>query len=149
MVTTCLNKKGGGSANSQPPSPPTNGPFPSKSGATLWRRTMSLSHSTKIPSTIPVLSGPQALREYFAPRQCLRLKEAATCINLSYSRFYRRIQGGTLSLRIRTDEIGERFVLLDDLIDYLFGPSTNPASIPPPGSAKRGPGRPRKEGGAR
>ena len=104
---------------------------------------MSLSHSTKIPSTIPVLSGPDALRAFFAPRQRLRLKESALCVGLSYSRFYRRIQDGTLGLRVRTDEIGERYVLLSDLIVYLF-PEEQPAqpSITPP--VKRKLGRPRK-----
>jgi predicted DNA-binding transcriptional regulator AlpA len=111
---------------------------------------MSLSHSRKTPSTIPVLSGPDALRAYFEPRQILQLKESASVVGLSYSRFYRRIQAGTLSLKIRKNEIGERFVLLDDLIDYLFGPTTDPASFPPPtGAPKRKSGRPRKDGGAR
>jgi hypothetical protein len=109
---------------------------------------MSLSHSRKTPSTIPVLSGPDVLREYFAPRQRLRLWEAAKCIDLSYSRFFRRIQAGTLNLRVRTDELGSRYVLLDDLISYIFFPAdihqpdTDPHSLQP--SKKRGPGRPRK-----
>ena len=43
---------------------------------------MSLSHSKKIPSNA-VLSGPEALREYYFPRQRLLLKEAALCLNYS------------------------------------------------------------------
>jgi len=106
----------------------------------------SLSHSTKNPSTVTVastgLSGPDALRAYFAPRQVLRLNETAQVLNYSYSHFFRRIQAGTLSLRIRKNEVGERFVLLDDLIAYLFPPTEQDSSSPSP--AKKRPGRPRK-----
>ena len=135
-------RKGGGSANSQPPSPPTNGPYPSSREPNNWRRTMSFSHPKKNPSTVTVagLSGPQALRDFFNPRQVLRLKEAAQVLNYSYSHFFRRIQAGTLSLRIRKNEVGERYVLLDDLISYLFPPEESTSSPMP---AKRKPGRPR------
>lgn len=110
---------------------------------------MSLSHSTKNPSTVTIagLSGPQALRDFFNPRQVLKLKEAAQVLNYSYSHFFRRIQAGTLSLKIRKNEIGERYVLLDDLISYLFSPAEESTSSLTP--KKRGPGRPRKVGGAK
>nr|EES52937.1 MAG: hypothetical protein UBAL3_82700050a [Leptospirillum ferrodiazotrophum] len=103
---------------------------------------MSLSHSTKNPSTVTIagLSGPQALRDFFNPRQVLKLKEAAQVLNYSYSHFFRRIQAGTLSLKIRKNEIGERYVLLDDLISYIFPPEESTSSLTP---AKRKPGRPR------
>ena len=116
----------------------------------------SLSHSKKNPSTVTPtgLSGPDALRAYFAPRQVLRLKEAALCLNYSYSHFFRRIQAGTLTLKIRKNEVGERFVLIDDLISYIFPPTEQATSSPSP--AKKKLGRPRKtvtsdgrEGGAR
>ncbi len=104
---------------------------------------MSLSHPKKNPSTVTNdgLSGPDALRAFYAPRQVLRLKEAALVLNYSYPHFYRRIQAGTLSLRIRKNEAGERYVLLDDLISYIFPPSEESHSPPP--AKKRGPGRPR------
>lgn len=104
---------------------------------------MSLSHPKKNPSTITPtgLSGPDALRAYFAPRQVLRLNETSEVLGLSYSHFFRRIQAGTLSLRIRKNEVGERFVLLDDLIAYLFPPAEQDSSSPPP--PQRKPGRPR------
>ena len=113
---------------------------------------MPLSHSTpkkSSPLTSSGLSGSAALRAYFAPRQILKLKETATILGLSYSHFYRRVQAGTLNLKVRKNEIGERFVLLDDLILYLFPDVTDSASPPTP--AKRRPGRPRKgaEGGAK
>lgn len=117
---------------------------------------MSLSHSRKTPSTVtpPGLSGPDAFRAYFAPRQILRLNESAKCLGMSYSHFFRRVQAGTLDLRIRKNEVGERFVLLDDLINYLFPPEETPGSSPLP-AKKRKPGKPRKavisgpKGGAR
>lgn len=118
---------------------------------------MSLSHSTKNPSTVTHtgLSGPDALRAYFAPRQVLRLNETAQVLNYSYSHFFRRIQAGTLSLRIRKNEVGERFVLLDDLIAYLFPPAETDF-FATPSVTRRKPGRPRKsvtsdgdKGGAR
>ena len=106
---------------------------------------MSLSHSKKIPSNAG-LSGPDALWAYFEPRQVLRLKEASEVLGMSYPHFYRRVQAGTLGLRIRKNEVGERFVLLEDLILYIFPPEESTSSQTPP---KRKPGRPRKEGGER
>lgn len=119
---------------------------------------MQVSHPAKNPSTVTVasastgLSGPDAFRAYYFPRQILHLNEASQCLNMSYPHFFRRIRAGTLDLRIRKNEIGERFVLLEDLILYLFGPSTEQSPSPTP--AKKKPGRPRKalsgqEGGAR
>ena len=117
----------------------------------------SLSHPAKNPSTVAFtgLSGPDAFRAYFFPRQVLRLNETAQCLGLSYAHFFRRHQAGTLDLKIRKNEIGERYVLLSDLISYLFpeeGSNSKPA--PPTKKAKRG--RPRKtvtsdgrKGGAR
>ena len=103
---------------------------------------MSLSHPTKNPSTSgPTgLSGPDALRAHFAPRQILRLNETSQVLGMSYPHFYRRVQAGTLDLRIRKNEVGERYVLLDDLISYLFPPEESTSSPMP---AKRKPGRPR------
>ena len=129
-------------------------PLPSKVGSIQRRRTMSLSHPSikkSFPLTPPGLSGPDALRAYFAPRQVLRLKEAALILNLSYSHFFRRIQAGTLGLKIRKNEVGERFVLLDDLILYLF-PASGPdsaSSAPPPTKKKLGRPRNFMEGGFR
>ena len=105
---------------------------------------MSFSHPKKNPSTVTPsgLSGPDFLRAFFALRQILRLKEAAECLGMSYSHFFRRVQAGTLGLKIRKNEAGERYVLLDDLILYLYPPS-DPALSSPPESQKRKPGRPR------
>lgn len=110
---------------------------------------MPLSHPQRQKSSplTPGLSGPDALRAFFAPRQILRLKESAECLGMSYSHFFRRIQSGTLDLKIRKNEVGERFVLLDDLIAYIFPPSETASSSHP--SVKKRPGRPRKEGGGR
>lgn len=111
----------------------------------------SLLHLAKNPSTVtpPGLSGPDALRAYFAPRQRLRLKEAALCLNYSYSHFFRRVQAGTLNLQIRKNEVGERYVLIDDLVTYIYPPSEQATSSSPPKKAKAG--RPRKstDGGVR
>ena len=112
---------------------------------------MSLSHSRQNQSTNNVLSGAAALRAHFDTRQILKLKEASEVLGISYPHFYRRVQAGTLALRIRKNEVGERYVLLDDLIAYIFPPSEPASSSPSP--AKKKPGRPRKalsgqEGGA-
>ncbi|MHB1756936.1 MAG: helix-turn-helix transcriptional regulator [Leptospirillum sp.] len=107
---------------------------------------MSFSHPAKNPSTVTVastgMSGPDALWAYFEPRQVLKLKEASEVLGMSYPHFYRRVQAGTLGLRIRKNEIGERFVLLNDLISYLFPPTEQAPSSPK--TTKRKPGRPRK-----
>ena len=115
---------------------------------------MRLSHSVPTLARNTGLSGSDALRAHFGSRQVLKLKEAAQCIGQSYSHFYRRVQAGTLDLKIRKNEIGERFVLLDDLIFYLFSGSGTDSASSSPKTTKRGPGRPRKalsgqEGGAR
>ena len=113
----------------------------------------SLSHAKPQKSSplTPGLSGPDALRAFFFPRQILRLNEASTCLGMTYSHFFRRIQAGTLSLKIRKNEVGERFVLLDDLISYIFPPSETDLAASSPPSAKKKTGRPRKsaEGGGR
>ena len=109
----------------------------------------------KNPSTVtpPGLSGPDAFRAYFFPRQILRLNESAECLGMSYSHFFRRVQAGTLGLKIRKNEVGERFVLLDDLIAYIF-PPTEQANLPSTPHKKAKAGRPRnalsgQEGGGR
>jgi len=107
---------------------------------------MSFSHPKENPSmvTIAGFSGPDALRAYYLPRQVLQLKESAECLGLSFSQFFRRVQAGTLDLRIRKNEAGKRFVLLEDLILYLYGPPTEQANSSPQKVQKRKPGRPRK-----
>ena len=119
---------------------------------------MSLSHSTPKKSSplTPGLSGPDFLRAHFGLRQRLRLNETAECLGMSYSHLFRRVQAGTLGLQIRKNEVGERFVLLDDLIAYIFPPSETDPTHSSPSPAKKRPGRPRKiatsdgqKGGAR
>ena len=105
---------------------------------------MRLSHPSPTLATKAELSGPAALRAHFRTRQRLLLREAAEIVNLSYSRFFRRDREGTLGLRIRTDAIGERYVLLDDLILYIFPPTDQPDTHSLHPFQKRGPGRPRK-----
>ena len=108
---------------------------------------MPLSHDPRqksSPVTLAGLSGPDFLRSHFGLRQRLRLCESAECLGMSYAHFYRRVQAGTLNLRIQKNEVGERFVLLDDLILYLFPASGTDSAASSPPSAKKKPGRKRK-----
>ena len=95
------------------------------------------------------LSGPARVRAMCHPRQRIGLIAAGKIIGLSYPQLHRRIQQGKLTLRIRKDEYGQMFVLVDDLCSYLY-PDQDPdqaqqsplsSSSPPP--AKKKPGRPR------
>ena len=104
------------------------------------------------------LSGPALLRKAFYPRQRLTITELSAIIGLSRDRLYKRIVAGKLNLKVQKNECGLPFVLLEDVIQYLYPnhvPSLSPALSPDPGPApvKRRPGRPRKSssapGGAR
>lgn len=94
------------------------------------------------------MPGPQAIRKLFFPRQRIQLQDAARILGISYLTVYRRSIRGNLGLEVRTDpETGHRFVLVDDLIRYLFpgesgeGTGGTRLVIPPGGKKKRG--RPR------
>ena len=89
------------------------------------------------------LSGPARLRAQFHPRHKVGLSDVAKVIGLSVSRISRRRRAGTLNLRIRQDEFGRYFVLIDDLCDYLY-PSPSIISGTPSLPDKKKVGRPRK-----
>ena len=98
------------------------------------------------------LSGRARIRAMFHPRQKVGLIAAGKVLGISYPQLHRRIQQGKLTLRIRKDEFGQMFVIVDDLAAYLFPDESSQTPLPfsPSVSTKR-PGRPRKstEGGAR
>ena len=113
-------------------------------------------------------SGPEALRAYFFPRQAIQIQEAARVIGKGREALYKRQWRGDNSLKIsKPPGSGRQFILLDDLIAYLFPPE-NPLPTAPANAtsectngvtAKSKPGRPRgsknkiktpiQEGGAR
>lgn len=97
------------------------------------------------------LSGRARVRAMFAPRLKISLVEAGKVLGISYTRIYRREKQGKLDLRIRHDEYGKKFILVDDLAGYLFPEEQVSLPSPPPPDKKRAPGRPRKgtEGGGR
>lgn len=67
-------------------------------------------------------SGPEALRAYFFPRQTVQIQEAARIIGVGREAMYRRDRG--IKFRKRPGS-GRQFILLDDLISYLFPSSTS------------------------
>lgn len=106
------------------------------------------------------LSGSSAIRQFFFPKQRLRITDVAPVVGISRGRIYKRMKAGQLDLRIQYDESGLPFVTLDDLVEYLYPSSPSLAPTTPPAhktnNFKRpgGPGRPRKsvtnnEGGGR
>ena len=104
------------------------------------------------------LPGPALLRKTFHPRQRLSITELSQVVGLSRDRIYKRIRAGKFNLPIQRNECGIPFVLLEDVIQYLYPnhtPSLSPACHPdqPENKPRRGPGRPRKietlAGGAR
>jgi len=105
------------------------------------------------------LSGPALLRKTFFPRHRLTITDLAKVLGLSRDRIYKRMYADKLDLKISYDEAGRPFVVLDDLVEYLY-PSSPPslATATTPAHKnnikKPGPSRPRKpiygaEGGGR
>nr|EES52025.1 MAG: hypothetical protein UBAL3_94580001a [Leptospirillum ferrodiazotrophum] len=111
-------------------------------------------------------SGPEALRAYFFPRQTVQIQEAARIIGVGREAIYKRQWRGNTALRLsRRPGSKRQFILLDDLISYLFPPenplpasSDNAQSDCTNGVTTKKPGRPRgsknkpksyPEGGAR
>ena len=93
------------------------------------------------------LPGPALLRKTFHPRQRLTITELSQVIGLSRDRIYKRIRAGKLDLRVQRNECGTPFVLLEDVIQYLYPSSSlSPSCHPdqPENKPRRGPGRPRK-----
>ena len=94
-------------------------------------------------------SGPEALRAYFFPRQTVQIQEAARIIGVGREAMYR---GSVDGLRFSRRPSGRQFILLDDLIFFVF-PSNPPESPEIPGSSSESytngvtegkkPGRPR------
>jgi len=100
------------------------------------------------------LSGPQALRAHFFPRQTLQIQEAAKILGVARETLYRRSYRGTNGLKISGGNGSRQYVLLEDLIAYLFPSSinnTDAPSAPPQPEPIRKVGRPRKSttGGAK
>lgn len=62
-------------------------------------------------------SGPEALRAYFFPRQTVQIQEAARIIGVGREAMYRRDRG--IPFRRRPGN-GRQYILLEDLISYLF-----------------------------
>lgn len=98
------------------------------------------------------LSGPARIRAMFFPKVRIGPSEAAKVLGLSYLQFWKRLRKGTLSLVFRKDTGGHPYILIDDLIAYLYPPA-DPVLSPSchPEKGKKKPGRPRKstEGGGK
>lgn len=79
-------------------------------------------------------SGPEALRAYFFPRQAVQIQEAARILGKGREALYKRQWRGDNSLKISRRPGGRQYILLDDLIAYLFPPEnplpTAPANAP-------------------
>lgn len=105
-------------------------------------------HHTNQPKNF-LMTGPEALRSFFFPRQTVQIQEAARILGIGREAFYKRIWKGNNDLKISKTASSRQFILLDDLISYLYPSVTSLTS--PVSQAKRTPGRPRKstEGGVR
>ncbi len=96
-------------------------------------------------STFP--PGALLLAQQFHPRHKLSVPDVSPVLGLSRDGFYKRLRMGKLSLRIRQDECGKKFILLSDLIAYLFPEISEsmtalPSGMPEPLVEKRKRGRP-------
>ena len=71
------------------------------------------------------VSGPEALRAYFFPRQVLQIQETARILGIRREALYKRLWRGDESLKIRKFPSGRQYILLEDLISYLFDSETS------------------------
>ncbi len=101
------------------------------------------------PQSLPLPPGALLLAQQFQPKHKLSIQDVCPVLDLSRDGFYKRLRNGKLSLKIRKDEYGKKFILLSDLIAYLFPevfdsltafPSGKTETLPTQG--KRGRGRP-------
>ena len=101
------------------------------------------------------LTGPQAIRARFWPRQILNVQDVASVLGLTREAVYKQIRLGQCSLPIHRSGSGRMKVRLDDLISWIYPEQiqaqpvfssflgTNQGTTIQPG--KRRPGRPRKK----
>ena len=78
------------------------------------------------------LSGPSRIRAMFSPAHRVSLHQAGKPIGLSYSRLYRRVKEGTISLKVQKDELGRMFISIEDLVSYLYPAKDAPLSSDDP-----------------
>ena len=91
--------------------------------------------------------GALLLAQQFHPRHKLSIPDVSPVLGMSRDGLYKRIRTGTIGLRIRRDELGKQWILLSDLIIYLFPeiselPSGLPSGMPEITVEKRKRGRP-------
>jgi len=113
------------------------------SGGTMPGQTF---HHTNEPQDFS-LSGPQALRSFFFPRQTVQIQEAARILGIGREAVYKRIWKGNDTLKISKTGSGRQFILLEDLIFYLYpspSPSVTSSLATSSSTPSREPGRPRK-----
>lgn len=97
--------------------------------------------------------GALLLAQQFFPKHRLSVPDVCPVLGLSRDGFYKRLRTGKLNLRIRQDECGKKWILLSDLISYLYPEQiqAHPVLSSPSGTTstvlKRKPGRPRKQEG--
>lgn len=99
------------------------------------------------------------LAEQFLPRHRLSVPDVCPVLGLSRDGFYKRLRTGKLNLKIRQDECGKKWILLSDLISYLYPEISEAMTAMPsealiPSQEKKKRGRPPKpkapvEGGAK
>jgi len=110
--------------------------------------------SSTPPSTNPTdrkidftLAGPAALRQAFYPRVRLFESEVLQVLGIARSTFHRAFkvkEHPIIKVRKDLDVSSRPYVLLEDLIEYLFGPQAPPPHICNPIGTGRKRGRPRK-----
>ena len=101
------------------------------------------------PPFLPLPPGAILLARQFYPKHRLSISDACPVLGLSRDGLYKRIRTGTINLKIRKDEFGRQWILLADLIAYLFPEIADSLTALPSGTSelpatqgKRGRGRP-------
>lgn len=89
--------------------------------------------------------GALLLAQQFQPKHRLSITDVCPVLGLSRDGLYKRIRTGKIALRIRKDELGRQFVLLFDLIAYLFPEVSDSLTALPSGTLEP-PANKRKRG---
>ena len=64
--------------------------------------------------------GALLLAQQFFPNHRLSVQDVCPVLGLSRDGFYKRLRMGRLNLKIGHDECGKKWILLSDLISYLY-----------------------------
>ena len=86
----------------------------------FWRDHPRPAHRSRCMPNITFPPGAILLAQQFHPRHKLSIPDVSPVLGMSRDGLYKRIRTGKIGLKVRRDELGKQWILLSDLIAYLF-----------------------------